>query len=293
LAFFVLISWKQQINKKDVVMPMMLLLRQIWLFSQLELTRLWFTRRGLMTLAATAVVWFFLLRYAIAPASEILQDPSFQHSLTAAFGMLGLDKLLNWPAPELALYWMLSLILLPFLSLVFTANQLSSDAARGTLRFISLRSSRTAIVLGRFFGQLLVQLCLIVLSLAATLAISSWRQGTLEWQTIAAALLISSHLVIVLMPFTALMSVCSAWARSSRLALSLAIVSLGLTFGLLSWLIYHQPDTAFLLHYLPGAQIWQLIPAQGWQSLQLAALPLAQTAILLLVAEQILSRRAL
>lgn len=274
-------------------MSMMLLMRQIRLFSQVELSRLWLTRRGLMTLAATAVVWFFLLRYAIAPASDILQEPNFQKSLTAAFGMLGLHQLLNWPAPELTLYWMLSLVLLPFLSLVFTANQLSSDAARGTLRFISLRSSRTAIVLGRFCGQLLVQLCLIMLSLAATLAISGWRQGGLNWQAFEAALLISCHLLIVLMPFTALMTVFSAWARSSRLALSLAIVSLGVVFGLLSWLIYHQPNMAFLLQYMPGAQIWQLIPAQGWQSLQLAALPVAQTAVLLLVAQQILSRRAL
>lgn len=274
-------------------MSIMLLLRQIRLFSQVELSRLWLTRRGLMTLAATAVVWFFLLRYAIAPASEILQEPNFQKSLTAAFGMLGLHQLLNWPAPELTLYWMLSLVLLPFLSLVFTANQLSSDAARGTLRFISLRSSRTAIVLGRFCGQLVVQLCLILLSLTATLIISAIRQDGLSWQAIEAALLISCHLLIVLMPFTALMTVFSAWARSSRLALSLAIVSLGVVFGLLSWLIYHQPDAAFLLEYMPGAQIWQLIPAQGWQSLQLAALPLAQTAVLLLIAQQILSRRAL
>lgn len=274
-------------------MSIMLLLQQIRLFSQVELSRLWLTRRGLMTLAATAVVWFFLLRYAIAPASEILQEPNFQKSLTAAFGMLGLHQLLNWPAPELTLYWMLSLVLLPFLSLVFTANQLSSDAARGTLRFISLRSSRTAIVLGRFCGQLVVQLCLILLSLTATLIISAIRQDGLSWQAIEAALLISCHLLIVLMPFTALMTVFSAWARSSRLALSLAIVSLGVVFGLLSWLIYHQPDAAFLLEYMPGAQIWQLIPAQGWQSLQLAALPLAQTAVLLLIAQQILSRRAL
>ncbi|WP_213997666.1 ABC transporter permease subunit [Arsukibacterium sp.] len=274
-------------------MSMMLLLRQIRLFSQVELSRLWLTRRGLMTLAATAVVWFFLLRYAIAPATEILQEPNFQKSLTAAFGMLGLHQLLNWPAPELTLYWMLSLVLLPFLSLVFTANQLSSDAARGTLRFISLRSSRTAIVLGRFCGQLVVQLCLILLSLTATLLISAVRQGGISWQAIEAALLISCHLLIVLMPFTALMTVFSAWARSSRLALSLAIVSLGVVFGLLSWLIYHQPNAAFLLEYMPGAQIWQLIPAQGWQSLQLAALPLAQTAVFLLIAQQILSRRAL
>ncbi len=274
-------------------MSMMLLLRQIWLFSQVELSRLWLTRRGLMTLAATAVVWFFLLRYAIAPASEIMQEPNFQKTLTAAFGMLGLHQLLNWPSPELTLYWMLSLILLPFLSLVFTANQLSSDAARGTLRFISMRSSRTAIVLGRFCGQLLVQLCLIVLSLAATLTISSLRLGAIDWQTIEAALLISCNLLIVLMPFTALMAVFSAWARSSRLALSLAIVSLGLTFGLLSWLIHYQPAATVLLQYMPGAQIWQLIPTQGWQSLQLAVVPLAQTAVLLLIAQQILSRRAL
>ena len=53
-------------------------IQQCRLYAGFELQRLWLTRRGLMTLAATAVIWFFLLRYAIAPASDLISADGFQ-----------------------------------------------------------------------------------------------------------------------------------------------------------------------------------------------------------------------
>ncbi|MDX1392517.1 MAG: hypothetical protein R3241_09055, partial [Rheinheimera sp.] len=131
------------------------------LYAGVELRRLWLTRRGLMTLAATAVIWFLLLRYAIAPASDVVAADGFQQFFRDIFGNFGLTQLFAWPAPELAIYWIISLLLLPLFCLFFTANQLCSDLQRGTLRFLALRSSRASIVLGRFAGQMLVQGCLI------------------------------------------------------------------------------------------------------------------------------------
>jgi len=263
------------------------------LYAGFELRRLWLTRRGLMTLAATAVIWFFLLRYAIAPASELVADEGFRQFYRNLFGNSGLTQLFAWPAPELAIYWVLSLLLLPTFCLFFTANQLCSDMARGTLRFLALRSSRFSIVAGRFAGQMLVQGCLILLSLAATLSLAAWREGGLSAAMLTSALVIAVNLLLVLLPFTALMSCFSALVRSSRLAVSLAIVSLGLVFVLLSWFIFYFPDFLFLLGYLPGTQVLQLLPLQGWQTLQHALLPLVQTAVLLGTATLIMHRRML
>lgn len=268
-------------------------LQHCQLYAGIELRRLWLTRRGLMTLAATAVIWFLLLRYAIAPASSLIAADGFQQLFQDIFGKSGLNELFAWPVPELAIYWLLSLLLLPLFCLFFTANQLCSDLERGTLRFLALRSSRVNIVVGRFSGQMLVQSCLIILSLTATLSLAAWREGGFSVAMLNAALVILVNLFIVLLPFTALMSCFSALVRSSRLAVSLAIVSLGLLFVLLSWFIFHFPDFLFLLGYLPGTQIIHLLPQHGWQTLQHALLPLVQSAILLSAASVLLSRKAL
>jgi hypothetical protein len=263
------------------------------LYAGVELRRLWLTRRGLMTLAATAVIWFLLLRYAIAPASDVVAADGFQQFFRDIFGNFGLTQLFAWPAPELAIYWIISLLLLPLFCLFFTANQLCSDLQRGTLRFLALRSSRASIVLGRFAGQMLVQGCLILLSLAATLSLAVWREGGLTMALLTASLVIAVNLLLVLLPFTALMSCFSALVRSSRLAVSLAIVSMGLVFALLSWFIFYFPDFFFLLGYLPGSQVIQLLPLQGWITLQHAWLPLVQTALLLSLATLLLKRKML
>jgi hypothetical protein len=268
-------------------------LQHCQLYAGFELRRLWLTRRGLMTLAATAVIWFFLLRYAIAPASDLIAAESFKQFYRDIFGNSGLTQLFAWPAPELAIYWVLSLLLLPVFCLFFTANQLCNDVERGTMRFLALRSSRFSIVIGRFSGQMLVQGCLIFLSLAATLSLAVWREGGITLAMFNAVLVIAVNLLLVLLPFTALMSCFSALVRSSRLAISLAIVSLGLLFALLSWFIFYFPDFLFLLGYLPGTQVLQLLPQQGWQTLQHALLPLIQTAVLLSVATLLLKRKML
>ncbi|MBZ9613104.1 ABC transporter permease subunit [Rheinheimera maricola] len=263
------------------------------MYASFELRRLWQTRPGLMTLAATTVIWALLFRYAIMPAADLIASRGFIDFISGVFGNTGLQQLSQWPAPELAVYWFFSLLLLPLFSLFFTANQLCSDLERGTLRFLSLRSSRTAIVLGRFAGQMLVQACLILLTLLATLLLASWRSGGVSFDMLSATLVILLNLLIVLLPFTALMSVFSALARSAKLAVSLAIVTLGLCFALLSWFIFYFPDFLFLLGYLPGAQVFQLLPLHGWQTLQLAILPIAQAAALLVLASIFVNRRAL
>ncbi len=267
--------------------------RQTWLYSRFELQRLFMTPRGWFALAAFTTIWYFLLRYPIYQASVQLQDPEIQQMLSGILGMVGMYNLLNWSLPELSVYWGLTVLLMPLAVLFSAADQTCSDRSRGTLRFLTLRSSRDSIFFGRFIGQMLVQALLIGLSLLATLALAAWRLGDLPVSALNAALVIWLNLLIVLMPFTALMALCSAVVRSSRLAISLAIVSMGVLAGLLGYLVWHFPALRGVLEYLPGAQLPVLLGAQGWDTLKHCGLPLLQALLLLIAGRFVMQEKAI
>jgi ABC-type transport system involved in multi-copper enzyme maturation permease subunit len=270
-----------------------LLGRQTWLYSRFELQRLLLTPRGWFGLAAFSTIWYLLLRYPIYQASVQLQDPQIQQMLSSMLGMVGMYNLMNWSLPELSVYWALTVLLMPLAVLFSAADQTCSDRSRGTLRFLTLRSSRDSIFFGRFIGQMLVQALLLGLSLLATLALAAWRVGELPIAAVNAALVIWLNLLIVLMPFTALMALCSALVKSSRLAISLAIVSMGGVAGLLGYLVWHFPDLRSVLGYLPGAQLPMLLGAQGWDTLKHSVLPLLQTLVLLTAGRFVMQEKAI
>jgi len=267
--------------------------RNTWLIARFEVFRLFGSPRGWFALAAFAVIWFFMLRYPIFEASSALQQAEIQMMLSRILGMVGLYKLMAWPLPELIAYWLICLLFLPLAVVVASADQTSSDRARGTLRFLTLRTSRDSIFFGRFLGQWLVQVLLIFISLAATLTMAMWRQHSLSLAALEAALIMGLNLVIVLAPFTALMALCSVLARSSRLAICLAIVGGGLIIGLISWAGWYFPAVLQLLHYVPGAQLPALLANQGWSTLQEAGLPLIQTLVLLALGRVALQGKSL
>lgn len=269
-------------------------LHQFWLFARFEITRLTQTPRGWFALAAFVVVWYFLLRYPIYEAAVQLQQLEIQAMLTQLLGAVGLEQLLRWPLPELSVYWLLCLAVLPLAVLFSAADQTCSDRSRGTLRLLTLRASREVIFLGRFAGQLLTQLLFIAVSLVATLLLACWRlEGLPPLAVLNSVSLIVINLLIVLLPITALMAFCSALAKSSRLAISLAVVLLGAVAGGLGYLVWQFPALEPVLDYLPLAQLPQVLNANDWSMLQHAWLPLLQTVVLLLAGLVVMRRRAL
>jgi ABC-type transport system involved in multi-copper enzyme maturation permease subunit len=267
--------------------------RNTWLIARFEIFRLFGSPRGWFALAAFAVIWFFILRYPIFEATTALQQADTQAMLSRVFGMIGLYKLMAWPLPELIAYWLISLALLPLAVVVTSADQTSSDRSRGTLRFLTLRTSRDSIFFGRFLGQWLVQGLLIVLSLVATLGMAVWRQHSLSLAALESALIMGLNLMIVLAPFTALMALCSVLVRSSKLAVCLAIVGGGLLVGLISWAGWYFPDVLHLLQYAPGAQLPALLASQGWSTFKEVTLPLTQTVVLLALGRMALQGKSL
>jgi len=267
--------------------------RNLWLITRFELRRLFASPRGWFALSAFVIIWYGLLRYPIFEASAQLQQPEVQRILGGLFGMAGMYNLLNWPLPELTAYWVMCVALLPVCTLFFTADQTCSDRSRGTLRYLMLRTSRDSLFFGRFLGQMLIQTFLISLSVLATLAMAWWRLGNLTTGALEAALIMVINLIIIIAPITAIMAMCSALVKSSRMAISLAVVGSGLVLGLLGWAAWYLPVLRELLAYMPGAQIPQVLSQHGWSTLQFTGLPLAQTAVFLLIGRQIMQGKSL
>ncbi|KAA1149796.1 hypothetical protein EU510_19285 [Pseudoalteromonas sp. FUC4] len=257
-----------------------------------ELVRMFLTKRGLIALAAFALVWLIILRYPIGQAVGIVSAPDFEQIARDISGSIGLSKLLDWPEAEFAMYWLIALYSFPVFGLFICSDQTVGDRERGTLRFLSLRSTRFEILFGRFLGQLGVLACLVGITLVATLAVLGFRDPSLLAGGFARALSIFLILVITLCPFVALMTLINTFARSSRLSIVLAILYFaagGIVVGILQWQI---PALGLLDYLFPGVQI-ELLAGQNLPLLSAVAIPLVQTAVLLSVAQRIFARSSL
>lgn len=268
-------------------------LKHLTLICRFELNRLFATRKGLLYLITFALIWYFILLYPIRFASDFLGQQ--QNTLEGAsfFQFIGFGSLLNWKIPELGVYWQFSLVLFPLLTVMSSADQTCSDRERGTLRFLCLRVSRDRLFFGLFSSIMLVQAILIFASLLSTLALITFRDATLLSIAFESAMAIFLSLVIVLLPFTAMMAALSAAVQSARLATVWAI----LIWSFLAWLISifsaYLPILSSLKLLIPGYQMSALSQLAEWQTLQLAYIPLLQTIVLLSIGRWIMHRQSL
>lgn len=263
------------------------------IIAKFELIRLFFTKRGMMALGAFSIVWYFILRYPVNFSSTIIAKEEFQGMLRNVFGMVGVEQVLEWPVPELAIYWLISLFLFPLFSIFITSDQISSDRARGTLRFLVLRSTRSQIFIGRYLGQMLILASLVIGTLVATGGMALWRDTSLAPQLMTDSLLVFANIMLVLMPFVALMALTSVLSQSARSATFLAIIGIGAMAITAAVVSHYFPSITFLDDYLLGAQVIELASKYGIESFSLAGLPLAQTAVLLTLGHVSFSRSAL
>ncbi|WP_404340412.1 ABC transporter permease [Pseudoalteromonas mariniglutinosa] len=264
-------------------------LAQIALF---ELVRLFLTKRGLLAVAAFAICWLLILRYPIGQAVYLISSPEFADIAQQLFGVIGLGKLLDWPEAELAIYWLIALYSFPIFCLFLCSDQTVGDRQRGTLRFLSLRATRSEILLGRFLGQLLILAVLLFVTLMATLAMLTYREPSLFVAGLSHSFILLGNLLVAVMPFIALMSFLNTVAHSSRLTFVLAILFFAagsIIVGIASW----QLPILDVLNYLfPGYQLDRMAGQNAGLLLGLG-LPLLQTALLLVLAERMFARSAL
>ena len=267
-------------------------MRSVWLISQFELTRLFLTKRGAVLLAAFAIVWFLILKYPVSYSVGILANESFGENITVFSSQLNLDYLLQWAYSEVAVYWLFAIFIFPFIAVLMTSDQTASDATRGTIRFLLLRTSRNQLLFGRFIGQLIIISILIALTMFAAFTMGVWREPSSALAAIPQLLLVASNLVLVCLPFIALMALFNSWIQSSKLSVVFTIILLPIVTGIISWLSGHISVLEHLLMAIPGVQLTDTVQMASFHYSSIV-IPLVQTAAYLGLAQFVLTRKAL
>ena len=263
------------------------------LICQFEIKRAFATRKGLLSLVTFAVVWCAILLYPLRFTAELLVQEKGLTQDSSFFDFIGLGSIQQWPIPEFGVFWQFALIIFPMLSIMLAADQTCSDRERGTLRFIVVRSSRDSLFFGRFAGVMVIQALLISATALSTLALVLYRDGTLFSSALPDLLIITVNLILAVLPFTAMMAALSAKVKSVRQATVWAILIWTCLAGIISGFAYYLPALTFFKFLVPGYQLSDLAQLSGWQTLQLAYVPLLQSLILLTLGRWIMARQAL
>ena len=263
------------------------------LICQFELKRLFSTRKGLLYLITFALVWYFILLYPIRFSSDLLGQEQNVRSGGSFLDFFGFGSLLNWQIPELGVYWHIALIIFPLFTVMTSADQTCSDRERGTLRFLCLRVSRDSLFFGRFAGVMLIHTLLILASLLSTIALAVYRDANLMPAAFNSAMAIVLNLIIVLLPFTAMMAALSVTVSSARQVTVWAILIWSFLAGFISLLSSYLPALELLKILGPGYQVAALSQLAEWQTLQLAYIPILQSIVLLSIGRWIMRRQNL
>jgi len=267
-------------------------LHSLWVIAQFELVRLFATRRGLLTLFTFSVVWYFLLTKGVMAAANFIQQNTSAMP-NALLNSAGLGTFLTWPVAEFSAYWTFSLYLFPIFSLLFSADQTASDRDRGSLRFLMLRSSRDCVFFGRFAGQMIIQSALVMVTLLSTLIVALTHNMESIAASLQCVLMIAANLILVLLPFTALMALLSAAVRSPLQAMILALLVLLILSSVFSSINYRWPMLEFLTYLIPGIHLNELRELPPTETLSLAYIPIFQTLFLLFVGRFVMAKGAL
>lgn len=257
-----------------------------------ELQRLLINRRAWASATAFVLFWLGCLFYFILRGAALLEDEASRPMLQSLLGALGMSSWYDWSSVEVALYSLFVLLILPMLLVFWCADQTASDRQRGSLRFISLRSSRNSIFYGRFLGHCMIALVLLGFT-ALTFLLGVILADGLSLAVIGSTLIVLLNGVLAALPIVALMAFLSARANSPRQAI---LQSFLLYIGLLILfsIITHYLPALELIHYLrPSYYAFEMVKFAEWQSLQLAYVPLLQTALFLGLGQWTINRSAL
>lgn len=264
--------------------------RRCWAIARFELNRLFFSKRGWVALAAFSLLWFFIFKYLISRGADLMHSEMFRDMAQSAFGQLGFGALYQLPMAELAIYWLIAIYIYPPLALVISSDQTASDRQRGTLRFLTLRSSRSEILFGRFVGQLLILGILAGATLMGCWLMGGVKQPDLLLSAATTSLGLWGYLMYALLPFVAFMALLNSFLSSSRQSLMLAIIFLGGAQLLVAVASHYIPVVDMLNYAIPGNEFSKLLSTPG-QGLQAWLQPLLQSALLLAIA-WFISRRS-
>lgn len=251
------------------------------------------SKRGLFILGVFIITWALLLFYPISFAAEALKNSDSGVFVLSLLNLLGLASLKEWELAEFAVYWAVALYIFPAFSLFMSADQMISERQRGGLRFLTLRCSRGCIFFGRFLGHMLIQLCLLLITLAITylLLLINNPQYWLAGMYLLPLLLI--NLIVVTSPFVALMSLLSVLMNSVRMASFVSIVVLMFGSFIINYTSLHLPFLAVLNYWIPGIQVAQMVMLTPSAAMLGLWIPIMQTLGFLVLGYGIFKRQAI
>lgn len=268
--------------------------RNTLIIAKFELKKLLFNPKGLIALTAFALVWLLILLYPIRGASDILLSQEFRQLITSVFGESSVDKLFQWQVAEMAIFWVAALYIFPMFSIFVSADQFASDKQRGTFRFLTLRTGRDSLFFGRLIGHMMIQSLLLSLTIIASIVLALSRDTGLLMPALGSGLMVFINLLIILLPYTALMALLSLYASSARQATIYAILLWAVSAIFLAIINSQFPAIGEVLQWvLPGAQLSTMINTQGLSSLMYAPIPLIQAAVLLFLGRSYMTRSSL
>ena len=246
-----------------------------------------------MSLLTFSVAWLLILYYPIRIASSVITEGQQSAEAFRIFEFFGFDALLAWAIPEFGIVWHVALLIFPSLSLFVGADQTCSDREHGTLRIITLRSTRNRVFFGRFAGTMLVQALLILVALCSTLVLVIARDPALLSTGLNNMLALFVNLFITVLPFTAMMATLSTSLKTSRQVTVWAILILSVVSWSINLFAQQQPLLSYLKMLIPGYQLAEMQQLAQWDALQIAYIPLTQTILLLIIGRWIHSRQAI
>jgi len=266
--------------------------QRIWTIIQFELTRLFGSKRGVVILGAFSCIWFLIYYYLISSAADLVSSGSFKDIVISVFGELNLLNILEWGIPQLSVYWIVAMYLLPVFALLFSCDQTCSDRERGTLRFILLRTTRSELLIGRFIGQVLIVSILITITLSASLILALTKGQSISINDLGLACKVLGNLILVTLPFIASMSLINSFVKSAKMSIVTYILLYVLGGILINLLSYLVADVSLLFYIYPGEQIDRVLGFNA-SVFDQYVLPTVQTIGFMLVANFSLKRASL
>ena len=250
------------------------------------------TRAGTFGLLASLGIWILFLYYPIRKSAEAFSDPT--SPVEGIVSAVGLDNLANWVLPELGAYWALALYVLPPFAILVAADQMISERLRGGLRFLLLRAKREELFFGRFAGQLIIQLLLIIATIFSATMMGVLRTGDSGFIVVHShTLLITGvQLLIIVMPFIALMSLLSVLLNKVRTATIIAMLLFAFGESVFRWLGTKVPGLDYLALLVPGNQLSQMLNNLPPETRDLLAYPIAQSLVFMIVGYLLFRRQS-
>ncbi|MEM0911805.1 MAG: ABC transporter permease subunit [Pseudomonadota bacterium] len=263
------------------------------LFSRFEFNRFLLSKRGLIALVCYLLLWSFLLIEIVSRSADLLRSSAFTDVIYPLLGEAGFEKLIEWSAPELVFYWVVAMLSFPLLAVFASADQLCSDKARGTMRFLTLRATRFEILVGRFLGQVCISACFILLSIFAVLVLVIYNGESSLSASVMLCGKVFFHLLITVVPIIAFMTLINTFSTSSKQTIVyffLIILLVYITIGLIETYLISNVGHALLI--LPNVN-WTARLQLGLSEFGTWGIPIIQTVIFLAFAQVQFARSAL